>query len=61
MAWLGMLTFACLVITLNLGLAMHVYKKNVFKYHKFFAFTTITIATVHLVLTTLYIFFGIYI
>ncbi len=61
MAWLGILTFCSLVTTVSLGVAMHVYKKNVFKYHRFFAITTITIAMAHVTLTTLFVFFGIYI
>jgi hypothetical protein len=57
--WLGILTIISLFTTLSLGIAMHVYKKNVFKYHRFFAFTTGTLALIHLVFGYLLWFKGI--
>jgi hypothetical protein len=57
--WLGFLTYACLATTVSLGIAFHVFNKPVFKYHRFFAFTTITIATIHLVFAFLLWFMGV--
>lgn len=57
--WLGFLTFASLVTTASLGIAVHFYHKPVFRYHKFFAFLTITLATIHMVLGMLFYFLGI--
>jgi hypothetical protein len=57
--WFGFLTYACLATTVSLGIAFHVFHKDVFKYHRFFAFTTITIATIHLILGFLLWFVGI--
>ena len=57
--WLGFFTFGSLVITASLGVAFHVFHKNVFKYHMFFAFLTIGLATTHLVLAGLLWFFGV--
>lgn len=57
--WFGILTIISLFITFSLGIAMHVYKKNVFKHHVCFAFTTIFLALVHLILAYLLWFKGI--
>lgn len=57
--WFGILTLISLFITFSLGIAMHVYKKPVFKYHKIFAFITITLAFFHAVFALLLWFFGI--
>jgi len=51
--WFGILTILCLFTTFSLGIALHVFKKNVFKYHRFFAITTILIAIIHIVLMLL--------
>lgn len=56
--WFGGLTIISMFITASLGVAVFVYHKNVFKYHKMFAFTTITLAVIHLVLAVLLWFFG---
>lgn len=57
--WLGFATYLSLIATLSFGIAMHVYKKPVFKIHKFFAFLTFILATIHLVLGFLLWFKGI--
>ncbi|MDO8528536.1 MAG: hypothetical protein Q7S06_01430 [Nanoarchaeota archaeon] len=57
--WLGFLTFGCLITTASFGIAFHVFHKNVFKYHKFFAFLTIGLATTHFILAGLLWFFGV--
>ncbi len=57
--WLGIITFISLSITLSFGIAMHHFKKNVFKYHRFFAFFTLSIAIVHAIFAVLLWFFGI--
>ena len=57
--WFGFLTFASLIITASLGIAMHVFKKNVFKFHKFFAITTVILAIIHFTLAILLWFYGI--
>lgn len=57
--WLGFLTFGSLVTTVSLGVAMHNFQKPVFKYHRFFAFLTITLATIHLILGFLLWFLGV--
>ena len=44
---LGITTFVSLFITVSLGIAYHNFKKNVFKYHRFFAFTTASLAILH--------------
>lgn len=53
----GMLTGLSLFLTAGFGIAYHVYRKQVFGYHKFFAFLTLTLAVIHMVLATL-LFFG---
>jgi hypothetical protein len=57
--WFGILTIISLVITGILGLAVYKFKKNVFKYHMFFAFLTISLAIVHLIFGVMLWFFGI--
>jgi hypothetical protein len=57
--WLGFITFASLVVTVSLGVAMFYFQKKVFKYHRFFAFFTITIAVIHFILAILLWFFGV--
>ncbi len=42
----GALTFLSLVITISLGII----KKKVFKYHKIFAFITIILAAIHVII-----------
>lgn len=56
--WFGGLTIISLFITASLGVAVFKFHKNVFKYHKMFAFTTLTLAVIHLVLGVLLWFFG---
>jgi len=55
--WFGWLTIIFVFITASLGIAVFKYHKNVFKYHKMFAFTTLTLAFIHLVLAVLLWFF----
>ena len=57
--WFGILTFASLFATASLGIATHVFRKKVFKFHMFFAFTTVTLAVIHLTLDILWLYFGI--
>jgi hypothetical protein len=52
----GFLTIIFILITASFGIAFHIFRKNVFKYHQFFAFTTIFIATVNLILLFLFWF-----
>lgn len=47
--WLGILTIISLFITAGLGIAMHVFSKPVFRWHKFFAGATVVLALLHLV------------
>jgi hypothetical protein len=56
--WLGIATISSLLITFSLGIAMFYYQKNVFKYHRFFAFLTVALGSVHLVFGVLLWFFG---
>jgi hypothetical protein len=56
--WFGGLTVISLFITAGLGVAVFKYHKNVFKYHKMFAITTITLAIIHVVFVVLLFFFG---
>ena len=46
---LGISTYVSLVTTFSLGIAMHKFHKPVLKSHKFFAFLTVIIATIHMV------------
>jgi hypothetical protein len=57
--WLGIITFISLFITFSFGIAMHHFKKNVFRYHKFFAFFTVSVAVAHVIFAILLWFFGI--
>ena len=57
--WTGYLALASLIITLSLGIAVHIFKKPVFRFHKFFAFFTVLIAIIHSILGILFYFFGI--
>lgn len=57
--WFGILTFICLFTTASLGIAVHVFHKNVFRFHKAFAFLTVIFALVHLVLGVMLWFYGI--
>jgi hypothetical protein len=57
--WFGFLTIISLFTTLSLGIAMFYFKKNVFNYHRMFAFTTGTLAIIHLTLGVMLWFFGI--
>jgi hypothetical protein len=57
---LGILTFISLITTALFGIAVFKFgKANLFRYHKFFAFTTITIAVIHFVFAFLLWFKGI--
>jgi hypothetical protein len=47
--WLGIAAIISLFTTLSLGVAYYHFKKNVFKYHRFFAFLTGAIAVIHAV------------
>ena len=58
--WFGFLTFISLFTTASLGIAVFKFNKShLFKYHKTFAFITITLAICHLVLAFLLWFKGI--
>jgi hypothetical protein len=57
--WFGIATIASLFTTFSLGIALYVYKKPVFNYHRFFAFLTIILAGVHVTLSILLWFFGV--
>jgi len=56
--WFGILTIASLFITAGLGIAVHKFHKNVFNFHMFFAFLTLTLAIIHLILAYLLWFRG---
>ena len=51
--WFGILTFISLITTGSLVIAMHRFHKPVFKYHRFFAFLTIILAVIHVILNIL--------
>ena len=51
--WFGILTFISLITTGSLGIAMYRFHKPVFKYHRFFAFLTIILAVIHVILNIL--------
>jgi len=57
--WLGIATIISLFITASFGIAMHYFRKNVFRYHRFFAFLTLSIAIMHTIFAVLLWFFGI--
>lgn len=57
--WFGILTIISLFITAGLGFANYKLHKNVFKQHMFFAFLTIILAIIHLILAYLLFFKGI--
>jgi hypothetical protein len=57
--WFGILTITSLFITFSLGIAVFKFQKNVFKYHKFFAYLTIILAVTHLVFAYLLWFRGV--
>ena len=57
--WFGMLTIALVFTTASFGIAVHFFKKNVFRYHKFFAFTTLVVALIHATLAFLLWFYGV--
>ncbi len=59
--WFGIFTIISLFITASLGIAVHIFRKNVFKNHMFFAFLTLTLALIHLVLAIMLWFFGIFV
>ncbi len=56
--WLGILTIISLFVTASLGIAVYKYNKNVFNYHRMFAFLTLTLAIIHLILAYLLWFKG---
>jgi hypothetical protein len=51
--WLGILTALSLFTTFSLGIALHVFRKNVFKYHRFFAILTVFLVLIHITLAFL--------
>lgn len=51
--WFGILTVTSLFITASLGIAVHVFHKKVFGFHMFFAFITLTLAVIHIILAYL--------
>jgi hypothetical protein len=55
----GILTVISLFVTAGLGVSSYYFKKKVFKYHKIFAFLTLTLAAVHSILAFLLWFYGI--
>ncbi|MBS3075300.1 hypothetical protein J4429_02455 [Candidatus Pacearchaeota archaeon] len=57
--WLGILTIISVFITALFGIAVHVFHKNVFKYHKIFAFTSLTLALIHAILAMILWFYRI--
>ena len=57
--WLGITAIISLFITTYFGIAMFYLKKNVFKYHKYFAFFTVSIAVIHLIFAIYLWFFGV--
>jgi hypothetical protein len=57
--WFGILTIISLFTTAGLGIAVHIFQKNVFNYHKIFAFTTLALALIHLTLAVMLWFYGI--
>ena len=56
---LGIATIISVFITASFGVAMHVFKKDVFIYHKIFAIFTLTLALIHFVLAFLLWLYGI--
>jgi len=56
--WLGILTIILLFTTVSLGIAVHFFRKNVFKYHMYMAFTTATVAAIHAIMAYLLWFQG---
>jgi hypothetical protein len=57
--WFGISTIISVFITASFGIAVHAFKKNVFGFHIFFAFLTLTLAIIHLILAYLLWFRGI--
>ncbi len=57
--WFGIATIVSLFITAGFGIAFHRYHRPVFRYHKFFAFVTITLALIHSIFAFLLWYFGI--
>lgn len=57
--WMGFLAAILLFVTLFLGIAVFHFKKNVFKYHKIFAFLTALVVIAHIILAISLWFFGI--
>jgi hypothetical protein len=57
--WFGILTIVSVFITAFFGVAMHVFRKNVFGYHKFFAALTVILAVVHATLAFLLWFYAV--
>ena len=57
--WFGFLTLILVFTTASFGIATHFFKKDVFRYHKFFAFTTLVVALIHATLAFLLWFYGI--
>jgi hypothetical protein len=55
----GILTVVSLFITASIGIAVHIYNKNIFKFHMFFAFLTLTLAIIHLIFAYLLWFRGV--
>jgi hypothetical protein len=57
--WFWILTISSVFTTASLGIAMHMFRKNVFKYHRFFAFLSLSLAVIHATLAILLWSFGI--
>ncbi|MDD5193111.1 MAG: hypothetical protein PHF67_00845 [Candidatus Nanoarchaeia archaeon] len=57
--WFGILTIITVFITASFGIATNVFHKDVFKYHKIFAFISLTLAVIHAILAIMFWFYGI--
>lgn len=57
--WFGLFTIISLFTTFSFGIALHFFKKRVFKYHMTFAFITVSLAVIHAILVVYWMYFGI--
>jgi uncharacterized membrane protein len=57
--WFGFATGAFFILTVTFGILFFYFKKPLFPYHKYFAFITIALAVIHIILAVLLWFFGI--
>lgn len=57
--WIGIITFISLSLSIAFGIALHKYHKPVFRYHMLFAFLTIILAAIHVILVILMLYFGV--